>query len=62
MMHRASEKLQRPKVLAQAGDITICLTVAGERSRTPGAINVTTAESSNHAIAITSRLTLCETI
>jgi hypothetical protein len=34
MMHRASEKLQHPKVLAKAGDITIRLTVAGERSTT----------------------------
>jgi hypothetical protein len=62
MMHRASEKLQHPKVLAKAGDTTIRLTVAGERSKTPGAINVTAAESSGHAIAITSRLTLRETI
>jgi hypothetical protein len=39
-------QLQHPKVLAKAGDITIRLTVAGERSKTPGAINVTAAESS----------------
>ena len=45
MMHRASEKLQHPKVLAKASDITIRLTLAGERSKTPGAINVTAPEA-----------------
>lgn len=45
LLDTAGAKLTRPKLIVKCGDLTLRISVAGAGSRTPGAINITSADS-----------------
>jgi len=45
LIGRGARHLKHPKVVFQAGDLTLRLSVAGERSSAPGSVNVTSNDT-----------------